>query len=170
MMQRLSEGRTRTPTTARDRRLAREALGPALDRCSRACADAYRAYRLARWSASDDALRPLFDSLTRERERFLTVLQRLGGPSEIRGSSLGKLRRVALEATLLFRRDDRLLIAECVRTERIAERTYAAERAALVGPHADIARDVLAEQAGSLARARAQLGQSLLVSATRFAP
>jgi hypothetical protein len=154
-------------TPARDQRRAREVLGPALDRCALACADAYRAYRLARWSASDQALRPLFDSLTRERERFLTVLHELGGPPEPHGSTLGKVRRVALEAALLFRRDDRLLLAECIRTERIAERTYDAERASLSGPLAHIARDVLADQATSLARARAQLGRTLR-SSTRL--
>lgn len=144
-----------------ERRRCSAAIGPVLERCATACADTYRAYRLARWSASNEALRPLFDTLTRERDGFLTVLCQLGGPAETRGSPRATLRRVALEAALVFRRNDRLLIAECLRAERIAERTYALERAALTDPGVQVARKAIEEQELAIARARARLERAL---------
>jgi hypothetical protein len=126
-----------------------------------ACADTYRAYRLARWSAENDALRPLFDGLARQRDEFLVVLCQLGGPAETRGSTRATLRRVALEASLMIRRNDRLLLAECLRSERRAEHAYAAERVALSGPDVQKARKALVEQELAIGRARARLERAL---------
>lgn len=157
----VSERRKRHRAASRERRLGTSTIAPSLERCAMACADTYRAYRLARWSAEADELRPLFDTLTRERDRFLTELCQLGGPAETRGSTGATLRRVALEAALIVRRNDRLLIAECLRAERLAERIYAAERASLTDPRVQTAQKALAEQELAIARARAHLERAL---------
>jgi hypothetical protein len=164
-----SEKRKRHRLALRERRRGSATIGLALERCAKACADTYRAYRLARWSAEDELLRPMFDRLTRERDQFLTVLCQLGGPAEARGTTAATVRRVALEAALIVRRNDRLLIAECLHAERLAERAYARERAALSDPQVDVARQALTEQELAISRARAQLERALC-SATRWLP
>lgn len=157
----VTERRKRHRIAVLERRRGAATIGPALERCATACADTYRAYRLARWSAADDALRPLFDTLARQRDQFLIELCQLGGPAETRGTTAGTLRRLALEAALILRRDDRLIVAECLRSERRAERTYAIERAALADPGVQTARKALAEHELAIARARAQLERAL---------
>lgn len=161
MSRSIAERRSRTRLALRERRRGSLAIGPELTRCALACADTYRAYRLARWGASDDGLRPFFDDLTRERDVFLAALCRLGGPAETRGSVRATLRRVTLQTSLLFRRNDRLLLEECLRAERLAEWTYAVERSAMSDPRVQAARDALAEQEIAMSRARAQLELAL---------
>lgn len=134
----------------------------ALQRCANACGDVERGYLLAAGHAEDARLRRMFRELARERGEFLELLRDLGAPTAQRAwTSLA--RWMTIQAKLVMGRDaTRVLLADCGRRERRAERTYLRARAELSHtPGANDVRNAIGRELGLIAAALTKLDRSI---------
>ena len=93
------------------------------------CRDGERGFRVAADHVSDPTLKSLFTELATQRKRFaeelLPHLQRLGGPPDAEGTSVGALhRRWMLLKGRVAGRHDHQIVAEAERGEQFALHAY----------------------------------------------
>jgi uncharacterized protein (TIGR02284 family) len=151
-------------------------IASAVHRCISVCADAEKGYALAGGAAHDPSLRALFERGSAERVGFATVLRELlvqiGEPPDGQGTTLGALHRAAVDMRLAaFGASDLVLLQECDRGEREAQRVYEAARSELVHMAAPKPiRDAVDAQYAAVCNARFEIDQRIVALAPPSAP
>lgn len=131
------------------------------------CRDGARGFRLAADRVADPELKRLFTETARERELFAAELlpyaQRLGCDHDVRGTARGALHRgwiVMKDA--ITEHDEAAILAEALRGEAVAARTYADAVTSLLPPNS---RPVIERQYASIRGVQRELDEIALPAA-----